>query len=70
MLICPATGFIYMPMKASDAIRFTNNWTPTTKYLQNANGPDNLWDNNGPQAGDSIKQNAGIQMPYQYLLAG
>jgi L-rhamnose mutarotase len=65
----PSHWFYLYADEGSDAIRFTNNWTPTTKYLQNANGPDNDWDNNGPQAGDSIKQNAGLEKQYQYLLA-
>ncbi|MGB8192079.1 MAG: hypothetical protein WCF67_09175, partial [Chitinophagaceae bacterium] len=45
-----------------------NNWCPFEKFLQNANGPGNNWENNGPAASDSIKINAGIQAPFQYLL--
>ena len=45
-----------------------NNWTPSDKYLQNANGPGNLWENNGPQVADSIKANAGLQAAFKYLL--
>jgi L-rhamnose mutarotase/Right handed beta helix region len=66
----PSHWFYLYADEGSSGIEFTNNWTPTTKYLQNANGPGNRWDNNGPQAGDSIKQDAGIQKQYQYLLAG
>ncbi|SHN13740.1 hypothetical protein SAMN05216311_105412 [Chitinophaga sp. CF418] len=29
---------------------------------------DNIWQNNGPQVADSIKQAAGLQAPYKYLL--
>jgi hypothetical protein len=46
-----------------------DNWCPAGKFLQNANGPNNVWLNNGPQVADSIKQRAGLQAPYQYLLA-
>jgi hypothetical protein len=65
----PSHWFYLYADEGSSGMEFTDNWTPTTKYLQNANGPGNSWDNNGPNAGDSIKQNAGIQKPYQYLLA-
>jgi hypothetical protein len=45
-----------------------DNWCPAEKFLQNANGPNNSWQNNGPQVADSIKQAAGLQPAYQYLL--
>jgi hypothetical protein len=44
-----------------------NNWCPSEKFLQNANGPDNIWENNGPQVSDSIKTTAGLEPAYQYL---
>ena len=65
----PSHWFYLYADEGSDQIGFTDNWTPTTKYLKNANGPDNEWGNNGPQAGDSIKLNAGLEKQYQYLLA-
>lgn len=45
-----------------------DNWCPAEKFLQNANGPNNSWQNNGPQVADSIKQQAGLQPAWQYLL--
>ena len=45
-----------------------DNWCPAGKFLQNANGPNNVWENNGPQVADSIRRNAGLQPAYQYLL--
>lgn len=53
------------------SLNFTvkNNWTPSQKYLQNANGPENVWSNNGPQVHDSVKQNAGLEKRFQYLTA-
>lgn len=45
-----------------------NNWCPAEKFLQNANGPNNVWENNGPQVADSIKSHAGLEPSYQYLL--
>lgn len=45
-----------------------NNWTPAEKYLQNSNGPGNVWTGNGPKVSDTIKLKAGIQDKYAYLL--
>jgi hypothetical protein len=41
-----------------------DNWCPAEKFLQNANGPNNVWQNNGPQVADSIKQKAGIKIKH------
>lgn len=45
-----------------------NNWTEAEKYLQNANGPGNIWENNGPAVHDSIRHKAGLKPEYQHLL--
>lgn len=45
-----------------------NNWTPAQKYLQNANGPGNVWQNNGRNVDENVKKNAGLISKYQYLL--
>ena len=45
-----------------------NNWCPKEKFLQNANGPNNLWENNGPMVSDEIKQKAGLEEKYHHLL--
>ncbi len=45
-----------------------NNWCPKEKFLQNANGPNNIWENNGPQVSDDIKQRAGLEATYRSLL--
>jgi L-rhamnose mutarotase len=44
-----------------------DNWTPSQKYLQNANGLGNEWSNNGPQVNDTIKNSAGLPKSYRYL---
>ncbi|MGG9960879.1 L-rhamnose mutarotase [Ferruginibacter sp. SUN106] len=66
----PSHWFYLYADEGSSGIAFADNWTPSAKYLQNANGPGNEWHNNGPEVSDSIKQNAGLQKAYQYLLAG
>lgn len=45
-----------------------NNWCPKEKFLQNANGPNNLWENNGPMVSEEIKQKAGLEEKYIHLL--
>lgn len=45
-----------------------NNWVPAEKFLQNANGPDNVWTNNNAFVNSDIKKNAGIRAPYLNLL--
>ena len=57
----PNHWFYLYTDEGSSYITVRNNWTPEEKYLQNANGPGNTWQNNGPQVADSIKQAAGIQ---------
>src|SRR5690606_19180137 len=44
-----------------------DNWVPEEKFLQNANGPNNIWENNGPMVADSIKNAAGLEKAYQHL---
>ncbi len=64
----PHHWFYIYTDEGSSEIAITNNWTPTEKYLQNANGPGNLWENNGPKVAETIKQNAGITSGFNYLL--
>lgn len=45
-----------------------NNWCPKEKFLQNANGPNNLWENNGPMVSEEIKRKAGLEEKYHHLL--
>ena len=56
----PDHWFYLYTDEGSSYITVRNNWTPSEKYLKNANGPGNTWLNNGPQVADSIKAQAGI----------
>lgn len=56
----PNHWFYLYTDEGSSHITVRNNWTPTEKYLKNANGPGNIWENNGPAVADSIKAKAGI----------
>ena len=45
-----------------------DNWTEGEKYLQNANGPGNVWENNGPKVDSVIRERAGLEVGYKDLL--
>jgi hypothetical protein len=64
----PNHWFYLYTDEGSSYFTVKDNWCPAEKFLQNANGPGNVWENNGPKVADNIKHAAGIQAPYQYLL--
>ena len=57
----PNHWFYLYTDEGSSCITVRNNWTPAEKFLKNANGPCNVWENNGPMVADSIKVKAGIR---------
>ena len=57
----PNHWFYLYTDEGSSNITLRDNWTPTDKFLKNANGPGNVWENNGPQVSDDIKRRAGVQ---------
>lgn len=65
----PAHWFYLYTDEGTSYYTVKDNWCPSEKFLQNANGPGNVWENNGPQVADSIKAAAGLELPYRYLLA-
>ena len=48
----PDHWFYLYTDEGSSYITVRNNWTPSEKFLRNANGPGCTWENNGPQAPD------------------
>ena len=54
----PEHWFYLYTDEGSSYITVRNNWTPSEKFLKNANGPGNTWENNGPMVADSIKEKA------------
>ena len=46
----PEHWFYLYTDEGSSYITVRNNWTPSEKFLRNANGPGCTWENNGPQA--------------------
>ena len=63
----PSHWFYIYTDEGSSGMAVKNNWTPSQKYLQNANGPGNEWANNGPAVDNKVKQNAGLEKKFQYL---
>ncbi|ANH80266.1 hypothetical protein A8C56_04045 [Niabella ginsenosidivorans] len=64
----PTHWFYLYTDEGSSGITVRNNWTPAQKYLQNNNGPDNHWEQNGPQVAAAVKANAGLENRYRELL--
>lgn len=50
--------YLYLD-EGSSYITVRDNWCPSEKFLKNANGPGNIWTNNGPQVSEAIKTAAG-----------
>lgn len=63
----PSHWFYLYTDEGTSHVTVTNNWTPSQKYLQNANGPGNNWYNNGPGVADSVKWMAGLQQTNKYI---
>lgn len=55
----PNHWFYLYTDEGSSNITICDNWTTSEKYLQNANGPGNIWKNNGPAVSEEIKLRAG-----------
>jgi len=64
----PSHWYYLYTDEGSSQITVKDNWTASKKYLQNNNGPGNIWENNGPQVDGRIKQNAGLQPDWKHLL--
>ena len=64
----PNHWFYLYTDEGSSFITVRDNWTEGEKYLQNANGPGNVWDNNGPKVDCVIRERAGLEAGYKDLL--
>ena len=63
----PEHWFYYYADEGTAFTVWRDNWCPTERFLQNANGPGNHWENNGPQVDAKIKAAAGLEPAYQDL---
>ena len=64
----PNHWFYLYTDEGSSFISVRDNWTEGEKYLQNANGPGNVWENNGPKVDSVIRERAGLEAGYKDLL--
>ena len=64
----PNHWFYLYTDEGSSFITVCDNWTEGEKYLQNANGPGNVWENNGPKVDSVIRERAGLEAGYKDLL--
>ena len=64
----PNHWFYLYTDEGSSFITVRDNWTEGEKYLQNANGPGNVWENNGPKVDSVIRERAGLEAGYKDLL--
>jgi hypothetical protein len=64
----PHHWFYLYTDEGSSGITVRDNWCPSAKFLKNANGPGNVWSNNGPEVSAQIKNAAGLEPDFQYLL--
>ena len=64
----PNHWFYLYTDEGSSFITVRDNWTEGEKYLQNANGPGNVWENNGPKVDNDVRERAGVEAGYKDLL--
>lgn len=63
----PAHWFYLYTDEGSSFITVRDNWCPEEKFLQNANGPGNVWENNGPKVSEKIRAAAGLEPAFRDL---
>ncbi len=51
-------GFVYLD-EGSSFTTVRDNWAPREKFIKNANGPGNVWENNGPMVDEAVREAAG-----------
>ncbi|MGH8020125.1 MAG: hypothetical protein ACREIA_17965 [Opitutaceae bacterium] len=54
----PHWGYIYLD-EGSAFMTVRDNWCEGDKFVRNANGPGNVWENNGPGVAKEIRRKAG-----------
>ncbi len=63
----PNHWFYLYTDEGSSFITVKDNWTEGEKFLKNANGPGNTWENNGPAVNDTVRVNAGLTKEFIHL---
>jgi hypothetical protein len=55
-------GYVYLD-EGSSFTTVRDNWSPAEKFIKNANGPGNVWINNGPMVDAAVRDEAGRRGP-------
>lgn len=63
----PDHWFYYYLDEGSSYVLVKDNACPEERFLKNANGPGNIWENNGPGVAQEIQDRAGLEPAYQDL---
>ncbi len=63
----PDHWFYLYTDEGSAYMTVSDNWFPSNKILQNANGPSVEWNNNGPEVDRELVATAGLEPSYRYL---
>ncbi|TDS10282.1 L-rhamnose mutarotase [Sphingobacterium paludis] len=63
----PDHWFYLYTDEGSAYMTVSDNWFPSNKILQNANGPSVEWKNNGPGVAEQLVAKAGFEEAYQHL---
>ncbi|MCO6046213.1 right-handed parallel beta-helix repeat-containing protein [Aeoliella sp. ICT_H6.2] len=58
--------YLYLD-EGSSHITVRDNWCPAERFLSNAVGPGNVWENNGPSVSETVQLEAGLQSDYRDL---
>lgn len=61
----PQHWFYYYADEGTAHTVWRDNWCPEERFLRNANGEGNVWENNGPMVSDKIKAAAGLQPEFR-----
>lgn len=64
----PKHWFYLYTDEGSSFITVCDNWTEGEKFLQNANGPGCVWQNNGPAVDEAIRLRAGLENKYKEII--
>lgn len=65
----PEHWFYLYTDEGSAYMQVTDNWFPSEKILQNANGPAVIWENNGPAVSKEKLKYTGLESTYSHLLS-
>ncbi|HVU32585.1 MAG TPA: right-handed parallel beta-helix repeat-containing protein [Opitutaceae bacterium] len=64
----PQHWFYLYTDEGTSGVTVRDNWCPAEKFLRNANGPGNVWNDNGPMVAKTVREHAGLEPEFAGLL--